>query len=417
MSDIELLKTKFYALAPHLNERVTRLWAATEAIALGRGGISRVSQATGLSPKTIKAGIIELEQQPASTLKNTWRKERIRVPGGGRKRREDSDPTLIADLEALIDPVSRGHPESPLRWTFKSTAKLATELQARGHTISARKVADLLHQLDYSLQSNRKTRKGASQPDRDAQLQYIHDQVQDFQARGQPVISVDIKKKEPIGNFKNMLAEGQRKKQQVEVNTDDFLDPQLRRVIPYGVYNKAANQGWVNVGIGYDTAELAVESIHQWWQHMGQQMYPDAEELLITADYGGSNSYQLRLWNTELQKLVNQCGLKVQAAHFPPGTSKWNKIEHRMFCQITENWRDKPLTSREVVVNLIGSTTTKQGLTVQAQLNENKYEQGKKIGDEELSQVRLERADFHEEWNYRIIPQKGLNKSQNTEIK
>lgn len=430
---------------PHLNERLTRLWAATEAIALGRGGITQVSQATGLSPKTIRVGMRELEQEPDTPVKHTRKLDRIRGQGGGRKRLKDLDPTLIPDLEALIDPVTRGHPESPLCWTSKSTTKLAEQLRASCHAISARKVACLLHQLDYSIHCNRKTREGDSHPDRDAQFQHIHDQVQAFQTRGQPVISVDTKKKQVIGDYKNDGQEWQRKKQPLEVNTHDFPDPQLGKVVPYGVYDLAANQGWVNVGINHDTAEFAIESIRQWWHHMGKQMYPEADELLITADCGGSNGYRLRLWKTQLQKLANETGLRIQVAHFPPGTSKWNKIEHRMFCHITENWRGynfprqnrtslnntlylccqpttlmrmscfvrgfrrgRPLTSREVVINLIGSTTTNKGLTIKVQLDENNYELGKKVSDSQLSSVSLEKSEFHGESNYAIIPQTGL---------
>lgn len=411
MSINESLKAKFDSLAPHLNERLTRLWAATEAIALGRGGISEVSEATGLSAKTIRVGIRELEIEVDTPLKHTRFQKRIRGIGGGRKCLEDIDKTLIPDLEALIDPLTRGHPESPLRWTCKSTTKLAQQLQSLGHVISARKVASLLHQLGYSLQSNQKTKEGDSHPDRDAQFQHIHDQAQNFQDRGQPVISVDTKKKEIIGEYKNNGQEWQPKKQPVKVKTHDFPDAELGKVVPYGIYDLVANLGWVNVGLDHDTAEFAVESIHRWWQDMGKKMYKDATEILITADCGGSNGYRLRLWKTQLQKLADVTGLVIQVAHFPPGTSKWNKIEHRMFCHITENWRGRPLTSREVVINLIGSTTTNKGLTIKALLDENKYPLGIKISDKELSSVCLEKSEFHGEWNYRIIPQNDFNLS------
>lgn len=415
MSINESLKAKFDSLAPHLNERLTRLWAATEAIALGRGGITEVSQATDLSPKTIRVGIRELDLEQDTSLKHTRVHKRIRGIGGGRKRKQDIDPTLIPDLKALIDPVTRGHPESPLCWTSKSTSKLAEQLRDCGHVISTRIVASLLHQLGYSIHCNRKTKEGDSHPDRDAQFQHIHDQVQDFQTRGQPVISVDTKKKEIIGEYKNNGQEWQPKKQPVEVNTHDFPDPELGKVVPYGVYDLAANQGWVNVGINHDTAEFAVESIRRWWLSMGIHLYKGATELLITADCGGSNGYRLRLWKTQLQELANEFGLTIQVAHFPPGTSKWNKIEHRMFCHITENWRGRPLTSIEVVINLIGNTTTTKGLKIQATLDENQYQKGIKVSDKELSSVCLERSEFHGDWNYRIIPQNGITLSSPSE--
>ena len=328
----------------------------------------------------------------------------MRGTGGGRKRLVDTDSTLLGELEELIDPATRGHPESPLRWTSKSTSKLAVELQFRGHKISPKTVARLLQKQGYSLQSNKKTSEGDSHPDRDKQFQYIHDQVEEFLDREQPVISVDTKKKELIGFYKNKGQEWERKKEPIKVNMHDFPDPKQGKVIPYGIYDIALNQGWVNVGINHDTAELAVESIRKWWLLMGQQMYPSAQELLITADCGGSNGYRVRLWKTELQKLASEIGIKIKVAHFPPGTSKWNKIEHRLFCQITENWRGRPLTSREVVVNLIGSTTTKTGLLVKAQLDEREYEIGKKVSNEDLSKVNIEPASFHGEWNYSIVP-------------
>lgn len=410
MSNLEGLKRKFKALGPYLDEKLRRVWAATEALALGRGGIAAVSSATGLSPKTIRSGIYELEENSASQPQPTLKSSRIRSSGGGRKRLKDTEPTLMSDLEALIEPVTRGDPECPLRWTSKSTSKLTTQLRSFGHSISPRTVAALLHELGYTLQSNRKTLEGASHQDRDAQFQYIHNQTQEFQHRGQPVISVDTKKKEVLGEYKNNGCEWQPKKQPVLVNTHDFPDQNLGKVVPYGIYDISLNQGWVQVGISADTAEFAVESIRQWWKQMGQPLYHNAEELLITADGGGSNGYRLRLWKTELQKLANETGLKITLAHFPPGTSKWNKIEHRMFCHITENWRGRPLTSREVVVNLIGNTTTQKGLTIQASLDENKYEKGRKISDKKLLEVNLEKAEFHGEWNYAISPQPGANR-------
>lgn len=402
MSRVEALRTKFEALAPYMDEKLKRLWAGTEAVVLGSGGVDEVAFATGLSAKTIRAGIRELWQPWAETCQKT--SKRVRRAGGGRKRLVETDSSLIEELEELIDPATRGHPESPLRWTSKSTSLLAAQLQAKGHKISSRTVARLLKQQGYSLQSNRKTHEGGNHPDRDEQFQYIHDQVEELQSRGQPVISVDTKKKELIGEYKNNGQEWEPKKEPIQVNMHDFPDPKQGKVIPYGIYDIASNQGWVNVGISHDTAELAVESIRKWWRYMGQQMYPNAQELLITADCGGSNGYRVRLWKTELQKLANVIGITIKVAHFPPGTSKWNKIEHRLFCQITENWRGRPLTSREVVVNLIGSTTTKKGLRVQAQLDEREYEIGKKVSDEDLSKVNIEPAIFHGEWNYSIAP-------------
>lgn len=399
---VEALRTKFEALAPYMDEKLKRLWAGTEAVVLGSGGVDEVAFATGLSAKTIRAGIRELWQPWEETCQKTSR--RVRRAGGGRKRLVETDSSLIEELEELIDPATCGHPESPLRWTSKSTSKLAAQLQAKGHKISSRTVARLLKQQGYSLQSNRKTHEGANHPDRDEQFQYIHDQVEELQSRGQPVISVDTKKKELIGEYKNNGQEWEPKKEPIQVNMHDFPDPKQGKVIPYGIYDIASNQGWVNVGISHDTAELAVESIRKWWRYMGQQMYPNAQELLITADCGGSNGYRVRLWKTELQKLANEIGITIKVAHFPPGTSKWNKIEHRLFCQITENWRGRPLTSREVVVNLIGSTTTKKGLRVKAQLDEREYEIGKKVSDEDLSKVNIEPAIFHGEWNYLIAP-------------
>ena len=402
MSNVEALRTKFEALAPYRDEKLKRLWAGAEAVVLSKGGVDEVAIATGLSAKTIRAGISELKQPWPTRPQEKSR--RVRGTGGGRKRLVDTDSTLLAELEELIDPATRGHPESPLRWTSKSTSKLAVELQFRGHKISPKTVARLLQKQGYSLQSNKKTQEGDGHPDRDEQFQYIHDQVEEFLRREQPVISVDTKKKELIGEYKNKGQEWERKKEPIKVNVHDFPDPKQGKVIPYGIYDIALNKGWVNVGINHDTAELAVESLRKWWLLMGQQMYPEAQELLITADCGGSNGYRVRLWKTELQKLASEIGLKIKVAHFPPGTSKWNKIEHRLFCHITENWRGRPLTSREIVVNLIGSTTTNKGLLVKAQLDEREYEIGKKVSKEDLSKVNIEPAIFHGEWNYSIVP-------------
>ena len=411
MSIIKSLRTKFEALMPYMDEKLRRLWAASEAATLGKGGVRTVSFATGLSPKTIRSGIKEL-QTPwthlSQTTKNSDNSTRIRNIGGGRKKISETDSTLIQDLEKLIDPATRGDPQSLLRWTSKSTSKLADALTKSGHQISPRTVAKLLTELGYSLQSNRKSLKEKTHPDRDAQFQYINQQVDDFSSRRQPVISVDTKKKELIGEYYNQGQEWQRKKEPILVQMHDFPDRELGKIIPYGIYDIASNLGWVNVVLDHDTAAFAVASIKQWWQEMGQKMYPEASELLITADCGGSNGYRVRLWKTELQKLATETGLKIKVCHFPPGTSKWNKIEHRMFCHITENWRGRPLVSREVVVNLIGNTTTKTGLNIQAKLDQNSYPIGQKISDDELERVNLRPARFQGNWNYSILPNLNL---------
>jgi hypothetical protein len=330
--------------------------------------------------------------------------QKIRKPGGGRKSLLETDPTLIEDLEKLIAPATRGDPCSPLLWTAKSTSKLAKALEEMGDKISPRTVAKLLDKLGYSLQSNRKTYEGSSHKDRDVQFEYINEKVKDFQNRNQPVISVDTKKKELIGNYKNAGQEWNKKKEPIEVKVHDFPDPEQGKVIPYGVYDLTNNTGWVNVGISHDTAEFAVASIRQWWKTMGKELYPEAEEILITADCGGSNGYRIRLWFIELQKLATEMELTIKVSHLPPGTSKWNKIEHRMFCHITKNWRGRPLISQEVVVNLISNTTTKTGLTIKAQLDKNEYQTGIKISNKDFDEVHLIRESFHGEWNYSILP-------------
>jgi hypothetical protein len=331
--------------------------------------------------------------------------ERIRKPGGGRKSLTVTQPELLHALEALVEPVTRGDPESPLRWTSKSTYKLAAELTQQDYQVGQRTVCQLLAALGYSLQANRKTREGASHPDRDAQFASINEMVKEFQHRGQPVISVDTKKKEKIGNFKNSGREYCPKGRPQEVKVYDFLDKALGKVIPYGVYDLTQNTGWVSVGITHDTAQFAVESIRHWWYEMGRPVYPAAQEILVTADCGGSNGYRVRLWKVELQHLANELQVILQVCHFPPGTSKWNKIEHKMFSYISQNWRGKPLLTRETVVNLIGNTTTKTGLEIQVRLDQRSYKKGIKVSDEEFNQVNIEKADFHGEWNYRIHPQ------------
>jgi len=332
------------------------------------------------------------------------REQRIRKPGAGRKRLEDVQPGLVKALDALIDPSTRGDPESPLRWTCKSTRRLATELTEQGYPVSATKVAELLAADGYSLQANSKTREGSQHPDRNAQFERINRQVKTFQAKGQPVVSVDTKKKELVGDFKAVGREWQRVGEPVPVRVHDFLDKELGKAIPYGVYDLLRNEGWVNVGVDHDTAEFAVESLRRWWLRMGQPTYPNATAILINADGGGSNGARVRLWKLELQRLADALGLGLHVRHFPPGTSKWNKIEHRMFCHITENWRGQPLLSRMAVVELIAATSTEQGLTIQAEMDDGTYETGRKVTDEEMASLAIERCDFHGEWNYQLSP-------------
>jgi hypothetical protein len=403
MDTIAQLRGKYERLRPLLNERQRRLWAATEALALGRGGITWAAAATGLSRMTVRAGIRELqrdERQPEQALAP----ERVRRPGGGQRPLTERDPTLRRDLERLVDPVTRGDPRSPLRWTCKSTAKLAAALQAQGHRVSARKVAQLLHDLDYRLQAPRKKREGKQHPDRDAQFQHIAAQTRAFQRRGQPVISVDTKKKELVGDFQAKGREWQPAYQPEEVRVHDFQDPALGKAIPYGVYDVTQDVGWVSVGIDHDTAAFAVAAIRQWWQCLGQPTYPRATELLVVADGGGSNGSRNRLWKWELQQLADDTGLTVSVCHFPPGTSKWNKIEHRLFCHISQNWRGRPLLSLQVIVSLIGTTRTETGQTVHAALDANTYPTGVKVRDEQDATINLHRASFHGDWNYTITP-------------
>jgi hypothetical protein len=397
-SAIPLIRTKYQALAPFLDERVRRRWAATEALALGQGGISAVAEATGLARNTIAFGIAQL-QDPSQPDDG-----RIRRLGAGRKPLTTTDPGLLDALDRLIDPVTRGDPMSPLRWTCKSTRNLARTLTQQGHPVGPRSVARLLHEMDYSLQSNRKVREGTAHPDRDAQFRHISARVGAFQHAGQPCISVDTKKKELIGDFKNPGREWQPAGQPEEVRSKDFPDKRLGKGIPYGVYDLTYNQGWVSVGIDHDTAEFAVATIGRWWEHLGQERFPAARRLLITADGGGSNGTRNRLWKVALQGLADATGLRINVCHFPPGTSKWNKIEHRLFCHITKNWRGRPLVSVQALIELIGNTRTETGLVVEAQVDDNHYPTGKKVSDKELSQVKLTRHSFHGEWNYRITP-------------
>ena len=394
---------KFHKLSSMMNEKLKRRWAACEAIALGRGGISAVSEATGMSRATIRKGVDEVTNAYPE-LASQIAAVRIRQPGGGRPALTALDATLVADLKRLIEPATRGEPTSPLLWTSKSTRKLAKELQQQGHEVSYRTVARLLQDLGYSLQANRKTREGKQHPDRDAQFEYINKKVRSFQRRGEPVLSVDAKKRELLGDLKNGGCEWQPKGKPERVRVHDFKDEELGVGIPYGVYDQTLNNGWVSVGIDHNTAEFAAATIRRWWRRMGAQTYPEATELLITADGGGSNGSRPRLWKVCLQKLADELGLKITVCHFPPGTSKWNKIEHRMFCHITENWRGRPLVSQAVIVNLIANTTTDTGLTIKAQLDKNSYPIGIKVSDEELATVNITKHKFHGDWNYTIAP-------------
>ena len=415
MDTMTIIKAKYQALSSRLDEATLRLWVAVEAHSLGRGGVSSVAKAIGKSRTTIHAGLKELEaatfKQISVTAHKSKEQARVRAVGGGRKKLTDKDASLLSDLDALVSPSTRGDPMSPLRWTCKSTSRLSEELKRKGHKVSPRTICDLLSQMGYSLQSTRKTREGGKHKDRNAQFQHIATTVTEYQAAGDPVISVDTKKKEQIGDFKNAGREWQPAGMPEEVRVYDFIDPELGKVAPYGVYDLTANTGWVNVGIDHDTAEFAVESIRRWWIEMGKEAYPNTNRLLITADCGGSNGYRVRLWRRELQRLADEQQLSIQVCHFPPGTSKWNKIEHRMFCHITANWRGHPLISREVVVNLIGSTTTIAGLRIKATLDENLYQPGIKVFNKELATLAIERDDFHGEWNYKLNPREPTTDS------
>jgi len=403
---LKALQSKFEALRAGMNEAVRRRWAATEARALGSKGIRLVAEATGMSRPTIRRGLRELEQGIPLEV------EHVRHPGGGRKKATAKDRTLVADLEALVDPATRGDPTSALRWTCKSTLKLAEELHNRGHEITAHTVGTILHQLGYSLQSNRKTREGAQHPDRNAQFEHLNARVREFQKRRAPVISVDAKKKELVGDFKNAGREWRPKGRPAYVRVYDFVDEELGKALPYGVYDVGANEGWVSVGVTHDTPAFALATIRMWWLQMGVARYPKAKELLIIADSGGSNSARARLWKVELQRLADETGLRIAVSHLPPGTSKWNKIEHRMFCHITQNWRGRPLESREVIVNLIGGTTTAKGLHIEARLDMDDYPIGVKVSDDDMKALNLQREGFHGEWNYMILPRAPANPSR-----
>lgn len=399
METNENLSTKYANLKPYLNEQALRLSAAADALMLGRGGISCVSRASGLSRTTIHAGIKELQGEIKSC-----NKDRIRHRGGGRKKTTDKQEKLLKSLDVLLDPVTRGDLENPLRWSCKSTTKIAEELQKEGYNVSQSGVWRLLDELGYSMQSNRKVKEGGTHPDRNEQFEYINESVKDFLKRGFPVISVDCKKKENLGEYRNTGREWEKKREPQEVKVYDFIDKKKGKAIPYGIYDLCRNEGWVNVGVTRETAEFAVNSIEMWWKNMGLQSYSESCELLITADGGGSNGSRVKLWKKELHGLALRLGITIHVRHFPPGTSKWNKIEHRMFSHITENWRGRPLTERMTVVNLISNTTTQKGLKIQASLDEKEYEKGKKVTDEELKKIPLNRCSFHGEWNYSISP-------------
>ena len=394
------VRQRFTVLEPVLDEKSRRLLVAAESKAWGVGGISAVSKTTGVSRQVIRQGLWELEQLP------THPAGRIRRPGGGRKKIKQKDPTLVADLEKLVDPTTRGDPESCLRWTCKSVRKLAEELVCMGHEVSYPIVAELLHEMGYSLQANRKTKEGDSHPDRNAQFEHINAKAQQYIGLQQPVISVDTKKKELVGDFKNNGQDWRPQGNPEKVRVHDFVIPELGRAAPYGIYDLAQNTGWVSVGVDHDTASFAVETIRRWWHAMGKERYPEAKLLLITADGGGSNGSRLRLWKRELQTLADEIGLAIAVSHFPPGTSKWNKIEHRLFSFISKNWRGQPLTSLKVIVSLIAGTTTRKGLKVHAEIDDRSYPTGIKVPDAEMAQINLRRDAFHGEWNYEILPRK-----------
>ena len=398
MIDEEAIGERYRALAGELDERRRRLWAAAEARSHGHGGLAAVVRATGMAENTVRAGLRELEAG------HTLEPGRVRRRGGGRKPLSETDPTLVRDLERLVDPDSRGDPELPLRWTAKSVRKLAEALRGFGHQVSHETVARLLRSLGYSLQANAKVREGASHPDRDEQFRHINRAASEAIEAGRPVISVDTKKKELLGDFKAGGRELRPQGSPLPVRVHDFKDPELGKAIPYGVYDLADDTGWVSVGVEHDTAAFAVESIRSWWKHLGRERYPNATTLTITADCGGSNGNRTLLWKTELQGLSDETGLAITVCHFPPGTSKWNKIEHRLFSFITQNWRGKPLLSREVIVSLIGATTTRSGLEVYARLDEREYPKGITVSDAELAAINLECDEFHPEWNYTITP-------------
>jgi hypothetical protein len=401
MADIRKLREKVIRVWPHLDERAKRLFAASEARDVGYGGVTLVSRACGLSRTTITKAIHELDSPPIPA-------GRVRRSGAGRRSLTTVDPTLLDRLEGLVEPLARGDPESPLRWTSKSTRALAAELTAGRHPVSHEKVAQLLRQLDYSLQGNRKSEEGQDHPDRDAQFRYINQLVRKAMVAGRPVISVDTKKKELIGNFQNAGRQWRQARSPRKVRTHDFPDPSVPRAFPYGIYDLGKNTGFVNIGTDHDTGAFAVASIRGWWRAEGRRLYPAAEELLITADGGGSNGYRLRQWKVELQRFADKSGLEITVCHFPPGTSKWNKVEHRLFSFISTNWRGEPLRDYETVVRLIASTSTATGLAVSCRLDRRRYPTGRKVSDKEMEAINLTPARFHGEWNYVISPRLSI---------
>ena len=402
MNDETGISVRYRAVAPLVDERARRLFAGAEALALGRGGVAAVARATGLSQPTVRRGVADVREGAALP------KGRIRRAGAGRPKATVRDPTLQDDLDRLIEPTTRGDPESPLRWTCKSLRQLAGALRTKGHAVSHQTVAELLHKMGYSLQANRKTLEGSNHPDRNAQFVHVNEAVQLQLLADEPVISVDTKKKELVGDFKNGGRELQPKGKPEKVRVHDFIDRELGRVSPYGVYDLKQNEAWVSVGTDHDTAAFAVESIRRWWQNMGRARYPKASRLLITADCGGSNGYRVHLWKFELQKLADETGLEMAVCHFPPGTSKWNKIEHRLFSAITQNWRAKPLASHEVILNLISATTTRTGLVVRSELDVSPYALGCRPTGAELETLNLKRDAFHGDWNYSLLPRPRL---------
>jgi transposase len=401
VKSVEELQRQYEQLRSTLDERSRRRWAASEALALGRGGIALVHTATGMVPSTIGKGIRELKARESGAPEQAG----IRRQGGGRKKADEKDPSLLPDLEKLVEPVTRGDPESPLRWVAKSLRRLSRELRESGHDVSRNVVSRLLKKLGYSLQANAKTTEGSSQhEDRNAQFEHINRRVATQLQEGNPAISVDTKKKELVGDYRNGGREYRPTGNPEKVQVHDFVNPDLGKASPYGIYDIGENTGWVNVGITADTAEFAVESIRRWWNGEGCARYPRATEILITADGGGSNGYRVRLWKVELQRLADDLGLPISVCHLPPGTSKWNKIEHRLFSFISKNWRGQSLVSHQTIVKLISATRTDQGLTVKCELDENTYEKGRKVSDDEMAALKLWRDPFHGEWNYTLLP-------------
>jgi hypothetical protein len=396
-------RKRYLQIAPVLNEQSRRRFAALEARALGRGGVSLMARITGLARSTIYHGLSDIRNNVAAAP------GRIRGPGGGRKKKTFEDPTLLKDLKALVEPTTRGDPTRPLLWTCRSLRNLVRELAKQGHEVCPTVVSNLLREMDYSLQANSKAREGSRHIDRDAQFRYINDQAVDFLGADQPVISVDTKRKELVGNFKNNGRDWSPKGEPELVNVHDFIDPKLRRAVPYGVYDIYANVGWVSVGTDHDTASFAVNAIRRWWVTMGKKRHSKAKRLMITADGGGSNGYRVRLWKVELQKLADELRIPITVCHFPPGTSKWNKVEHRLFSFISINWRGKPLRTYRTIVQLIAATTTEAGLKVRAELDEKKYPKGVKVSDAQLAAVNLTRHAFHGDWNYTIAPRRRAN--------